>query len=121
MRHVETQPIDANLNPADPMHSHPLFNKRFDEATPDEFKKFWEAAGWIKQFSNQLTRNQFTVNWAERTTIKGWAMTIDSGGLFEIGEDPDMTPRFFVFGEAYDAIEELVSTRIFGGWAAQTR
>jgi hypothetical protein len=93
---------------------HPLGSVRFDEATEEQFKEFWEAAGFvIKGSENEGTWADKLVNGFpdELTVFPRGNLTLYAGGTeFFLG-------RLATFQEALDALNELAATKIMGGWA----
>ena len=106
-------------------------NLKFTDATPEQFKEFWEGEGW-------------EVSWVGTTPI-ATKMTVGPGSEREMSvrrtgeaclllaeqvailhndgaeptfEDAEVSLEVWeTFGEAADALNELANTRIMGGWA----
>lgn len=90
---------------------HPLGSVRFDEATEEQFKEFWKAAGFE---SAQHWAQKFLAG-DERTLAvfkSGRISLCDecSGAEFDLSFEA-------TFQEALDALNELAETKIMGGWA----
>ena len=91
------------------IHSHPLYSMQFADATPEQFKEFWEAAGF--DYFPKPCR------WIGRPTKCGLTVFASVDGRISFYGPPAPRVSFTTFGEAHSAIEELAATKIFGGWA----
>lgn len=85
---------------------------RFDQATADEFRAFWEAQGFAV-WPYSVTRNtaKGIEVWGTFTYMECF---LDSHEV-RVGFDPETT----TFGEALEILNELANTRAFGGWAKE--
>jgi hypothetical protein len=90
---------------------HPLGSVRFGEATEEQFREFWEAAGFTSVHG-----------WFERTV----AGAPDDVTIYDDGKaslwggrssSEVFLGKFATFQEALDALNELAATKIMGGWA----
>ena len=81
-------------------------NLKFTDATPEQFKEFWEGEGWEVIWPMPYGK-------ALRKTKTGFFLSI----VFEISIGTSQVPLPETFGEAADALNELANTRIMGGWA----
>jgi hypothetical protein len=93
---------------------HPLGSVRFDEATEEQFREFWEAAGFVIGGSENegIWANRLVNGFPDELTVLSRGnLTLYSGSV-EVFLD-----RAATFQEALDALNELAATKIMGGWA----
>ena len=93
--------------------THPLGSVRFDEATEEQFREFWEAAGFVIGGNYKaMWAEKFLNGFPDEITVfpRGW-ITLFSG---DTGTSLGLSPTF---QEALDALNELAATKIMGGWA----
>lgn len=97
----------------DEPHPHPLASMRFDEATPEQFREFWEAAGFV------IGGNAHVGIWADKL-VNGFPdeLTVSKNGAIDMyeGATSIYLGRLATFQEALDALNELAATKIMGGW-----
>jgi hypothetical protein len=87
-------------------------NLTFHEATLEQFKEFWERAGWVIYPHSELSC------YAKKLCLTGLIISVTPRGNLRIHCLDDVivaTPA--TFGEALDAANELAGTKVFGGWA----
>jgi hypothetical protein len=90
---------------------HPLGSVRFDEATEEQFREFWEAAGFVIE-SDYAER--YLVGDRVNLTIFQYGQAF----MCDDCDDIEMLLNYFpTFQEALDALNELAATKIMGGWA----
>jgi hypothetical protein len=93
---------------------HPLGSVRFDEATEEQFREFWEAAGFV------IGGSENEGIWADKL-VNGFPdeLTVSKNGAIDMyeGATSIYLGRFTTFQEALDALNELAATKIMGGWA----
>jgi hypothetical protein len=93
---------------------HPLGSVRFDEATEEQFREFWEAAGFV------IGGNAHVGIWADKL-VNGFPdeLTVSKNGAIDMyeGATSIYLGRLATFQEALDALNELAGTKIMGGWA----
>ena len=85
---------------------------KFSEATPEQFREFWEGEGW------RLSIGQVGGH-AVRATNDDYEIYVYTYGSFSLDWEMHETwPKIqcATFGEAIDAANELANTRICGGW-----
>jgi len=106
----ESKRIAAGIAQPDP---HPLASMRFDEATPEQFREFWEAAGFAIGAHDKKM-------WADKP-LNGVTdeLTVFQGGMITLwsGDSDIHIASPLTFQEALDALNELAATKIMGGWA----
>jgi hypothetical protein len=96
--------LDAQPDP------HPLGSVRFDEATEEQFKEFWEAAGFTS-----------VEGWFERTVAGAPDdLTVYDDGKVSLwggsaGIDEVFLGRFSTFQEAQEFLDKMAE--LLGGWA----
>lgn len=98
---------------------------RFDQATAEDFRAYWEGQGWtvkqdaVMQCAHRNTANYFCialVHWfrsgrKEVSLLDGpWGEPVNCMDLAEL-------PAVTTFDQALDILNELANTRAFGGWA----
>ena len=102
---------------SDPVNVSP--DTRFDEATPDQFREFWEAQGW-RVGTGTKTRA------AVRSTRRGPYICIRAyshgqglikAGLNETDTEIEFDEFITTFGEALRLANNLAQAELFGGWA----
>lgn len=97
---------------------------RFDQATADEFRTFWEGQGWT------VATDQYHWSAARDTNLGPFLcaevhhkMGVSFYALAGLGcGDPGLQVRrggITTFGEALEILNELANTRAFGGWAKE--
>jgi hypothetical protein len=100
--------LDAQPDP------HPLGSVRFDEATEEQFREFWEAAGFV------IGGSENEGIWADKL-VNGFPdeLTVSKNGAIDMyeGATSIYLGRLATFQEALDALNELAATKIMGGWA----
>ena len=84
---------------------------KFADATPEQFREFWEGEGWIVASSN----GTFPTFACKYVRLGSYRVEIREHGLVYFNES--FTSTFTTFGEALDAMNELANTKIMGGWA----
>jgi hypothetical protein len=93
---------------------HPLGSVRFGEATEEQFREFWEAAGFV------IGGNAHVGIWADKL-VNGFPdeLTVSKNGAIDMyeGATSIYLGRPATFQEALDALNELAATKIMGGWA----
>ena len=98
-----------------------LAGTRFDEATPDQFREFWEGQGW------RVERRSFasdTLMASRITAIDNTVYVWPDGklSLADPGEFAGYPGSFLMvfpatFGEALRLANNLAQAELFGGWA----
>ncbi|MFN3962519.1 MAG: hypothetical protein ACK4NQ_06040 [Fimbriimonadaceae bacterium] len=100
---------------------------RFDQATADEFRAFWESQGFeVKQDAAMQCVSRKTANymWLALTHwLRSGLVGVDlldcpygePGNCMDLTELTEAT----TFGEALEILNELAATRAFGGWAKE--
>jgi hypothetical protein len=93
---------------------HPLGSVRFDEATEEQFREFWGAAGFV------IGGSENEGIWADKL-VNGFPdeLTVSKNGAIDMyaGGTSISLGRLATFQEALDALNELAATKIMGGWA----
>lgn len=93
---------------------------KFTDATPEQFKEFWEGERWqlIPQghgYSPCAIKNLKTqFHGSVSSSLYVWGLGVI--GLKTFGGSMAIR-QVNTFGEALDALNELANTRIMGGWA----
>jgi hypothetical protein len=99
---------------------------RFDQATADEFRAFWEAQGWtvLDAEAEEISARRVTESHDSAHITLCFDAGVDAFGWIGIGECDDhaktcCNSRPSTFGEALEILNELANTRAFGGWAVE--
>jgi hypothetical protein len=103
---------------------------RFDQATADEFRAFWEAQGWrVREYAVVYGEAGSLCAYRETNSREAiGAHHLPAPGVAyldmrEAGEGPEEARGFGLpvttFGEAIEILNELAETRAFGGWAKE--
>lgn len=102
---------------SDPVNASP--DTRFDEATPDQFREFWEGQGWKVSLAPKP-------NLAFRKPNRGPCIRVcayfQEPAYISLGFNEDDTEIEFdeligTFGEALRYANNLAQAELFGGWA----
>ena len=100
---------------------------RFDQATADEFRTFWEGQGFevkqdaVMQCVSRKTENYMWLaltHWFRLGRVELNLLDCpygEPGNCMDLAEFPIQT----TFGEALEILNELANTRAFGGWAKE--
>ena len=91
---------------------------RFDEATPDQFREFWERQGWkvddINVVNFDATRRLPSGHWVDVSFLMTHAGELSMGFRVKwIRLDESIA----TFGEALRLANNLAQAELFGGWA----
>jgi hypothetical protein len=95
-----------------------LADVRFDEATPDQFEKYWRAQGWAVDEASVVnygaTRRLSSGHWLDVRFLTGHA------GYLVISLRSNwirLNDSIATFGEALHLANNLAQAELFGGWA----
>ena len=90
-----------------------LADVRFDEATPDQFRKFWEEQGWAV-VKVGATRKLHADLWVDVSFLasRDRRLSIGFHNCWLTLPHPLAT-----FGEALRLANNLAQAELFGGWA----
>lgn len=100
-----------------------LAEVRFDEATPEQFREFWEGQGWMVDISAKECQ-------ARKESLFGIAVYVVRYGSLSVpdiylgyagdsrGRELEFPyPLIATFGEALRLANNLAQAELFGGWA----
>ena len=91
--------------------SQDLSKLTFADATPEQFRQFFEGQGWTIVTSGDACRDLGSGHFCEVSAKWGFVQLYKDCWHLNVA-----FPTTF-FGEALEAANELANTRAFGGWA----